>query len=206
MILLALFSSAFASDGMNYGLLVKPILSTHTFTTNDDVYWGAKYGGALGVKYAQDKRGLKLMGQTRAQYVQTWAPKASGEELRVGSFIGPWWRIVGLQVGADWLQQEYVNPTVTMSKAQGVHPQISGMVDLRLIHLSASAGPIFYVSGDRQSVNWTTTDKFGGIGDEFAYTIQTGIDLLLMNFGINYQNRHTAYGTEEIFGISVSVF
>ena len=56
-----------------------------------DRYSGLTLGGALGVRYAQKARGLKITGLTRAQYVRTVSlTDTTGEDIRIGTSIGPW--------------------------------------------------------------------------------------------------------------------
>ena len=42
---------------------------------------------------------IRLTGLTRAQYIRTVSlTDTTGEDIRIGTSIGPWWRIAGLQV------------------------------------------------------------------------------------------------------------
>ena len=102
-------STAQAGDDVNWKIRphVKPILGGTMFSSNQGNQYALKAGGSAGVTYAQKKSGLKWKGLARAQYVQTWAPKVSGKEIRVGPSIGPWWRIVGANVGVDYVVDDY---------------------------------------------------------------------------------------------------
>jgi len=205
-LLFALSQSADAGDGVKVRPHVKPIISGQSFIVDGDRYTGVNVGGALGVRYAQKTRGLKMTGLTRVQYVKTLSlTDTTGEDLRIGTSIGPWWRIVGVQVGVDGVRNSYSNAVVSMPEAYGVAPTVSGLIDLRIASLSAVAGPTYYFGEDRQAVDWATAD-FPGFGDEFYYKIRAGFDLLLLNIGVTYSNRYTAYGVEQMVGVGVGLF
>ena len=205
-LLIALSQSAQAKDGVKVRPHVKPIISGQSFIVDGDRYSGLNVGGALGVRYAQKTSGLKLTGLTRVQYIKTVSlTDTTGEDIRIGTSIGPWWRIAGLQVGVDGVRNSYSNAAVTMPEAYGVVPTVSALVDLRIASLSAVAGPTYYFGDVREPVNWATAD-FPGFGDEFYYKVRAGFDLLLVNIGFTYSNRYTAYGTEQIVGVGVGLF
>jgi hypothetical protein len=205
-LLFALSQSADAGDGVKVRPHVKPIISGQSFIVDGDRYTGVNVGGALGVRYAQKTRGLKMTGLTRVQYVKTLSlTDTTGEDLRIGTSIGPWWRIVGVQVGVDGVRNSYSNAVVSMPEAYGVAPTVSGLIDLRIASLSAVAGPTYYFGEDRQAVDWATAD-FPGFGDEFYYKVRAGFDLLLLNIGVTYSNRYTAYGVEQMVGVGVGLF
>jgi hypothetical protein len=206
--ILLLSQVAFAGDGVKVRPHVKPIISGQSFLVDGDRYTGLNVGGAVGVRYRQKNSGLKLTGLTRVQYVKTLSlTDTTGEDLRIGTSIGPWWRIVGVQVGVDGVRNSYSNAVVTMPQAYGVAPTISALVDLRIASLSAVAGPTYYFGEQRQAVDWNTTAyDFPGFGDEFYYKIRAGFDLLLLNVGVTYSNRYTAYGVEQMVGFGIGLF
>ena len=196
-----------SAEDWKYRPLVKPIISYQSFSTTQDRYNGMNVGGALGVKYTQKKTGLKMMGMTRAQYIRTIGPNGVyGEDVRVGSFIGPWWRIVGVQGGVDVSRNTYFNDAISIPQVYGITPTLSGLIDLRVVTLSAAAGPTSFAAGERDAVDWTKQYDFPGFGDEFFYSAQAGLDLLLINLGVNYTHRFTAYGEENYMGVGISLF
>ena len=207
-LLFAMTQFAQAGDGVKVRPHVKPILSGQSFLVDDDRYSALNIGGAVGVRYAQKTKGFKLTGLTRAQYIRTVSlTDTTGEDLRIGTSIGPWWRIVGLQVGVDGVRNSYSNAAITMPEAYGVAPTLSALVDLRIASLSAVAGPTYYFGDAREGVDWgTTAYDFPGFGDEFYYKIRAGFDLLLLNVGVTYSNRYTAYGVEQMVGLGVGLF
>ena len=200
-------NNAFA-DGFKVRPHVKPILSGQTFTVDDESYRALNAGAALGVKYVQKNSGLKWTGITRAQYIRTMSlGDTTGEDLRVGTAFGPWWRIVGIQAGIDGVRNSYSNSAVDMPVAYGVNPTLSALVDLRIASLSAVAGPTYFLGDDRQGVDWASNQvDFPGFGDEFSYKLRAGVDLLLVNVGLTYSNRYTAYGSERIVGFGIGFF
>ena len=205
---LAFITNQAVADGFKVRPHVKPILSGQTFTVDDENYRALNAGAALGVKYVQKNSGLKWTGLTRAQYIRTLSlTDTTGEDLRIGTAIGPWWRIVGVQAGIDGVRNSYSNAAVDMPLAYGVNPTLSALVDLRIASLSAVAGPTYYFGDAREGVNWDSGQvDFPGFGDEFSYKVRAGVDLLLLNIGLTYSNRYTAYGTERIVGVGIGLF
>lgn len=186
--------------------VVKPILSGTVFDDGDgNRQYALKGGGALGVSYKQKKSGLKMKGLTRAQYTQVWAPKVSGSETRVGTFIGPWYRVAGVNLGVDYVMDEYENKTVLMTQQQSINPTIGAVADVRVASISIVAGPSYFVGGNRESVNWNTSD-FPGFGDEFFWAAQARVGVGPMGIGAGVTKRYTAYGEEFIGGIGLSLF
>jgi len=184
---------------------VDPTINLHTFSTETNTYYGANVGGSVGARYQQKKNGFRWQGLTRASYVQTWGPNVSGQDIRVGSFMGPWWRVVGLQVGPDVFYNAYDNPGVEIPEVIGLATPASATVDLKVVNLHASVAPSFYLSGDREGVNWER-QEFPGFGDEFTYTVGAGLDLWVVGFGLSYTRRITSFGDESSVGFGVSFF
>lgn len=183
-----------------------PIGSMTVFDDGSNRKYGFKYGGSAGIRYQQKKRGLRMQGLTRAQYTRTWAPVVAGEELRVGSFIGPWWRVVGVQGGVDYIVTDrYSNPHVDIPTANAIAPSLEAVADIRIVRLSIKAGPSYFVANPRQSVDWSQTD-FPGFGDEFSYSAQANVGLGIIGVGANISKRYTAYGEEFITGVGLTFF
>ena len=168
---------------------VRPIIDPtldYIPSIDSNTYYGLNVGAGVGLRYQQKKRGFRWQGSTRAQYVQTWSPKflepVSGQDIRVGTLIGPWWRIVGFQVGPEFRYNTYSNPGVEATEMMGVAPAASATVDLRVVSVTASAAPTFYVSGNRPGVDWNQ-HSFPGVGDEFTFSTRAGVDLWVVGFG-----------------------
>ena len=200
--MLCFLSAAKATD-WSFRPLVDPTLNLHTFDASGNRYYGVNVGGDLGVSYAQNKSGLRLNGLTRARYIKTIGPNVDGEEIRLGSFMGPWFAVAGLQVGPDVVFSKYENPAVSMDPVVGLAVPASALIDLKILRLTGQAGPTFYVHGDREGVNWSQT-SFPGFGDEFTYGAGATIDLFLISFSLSYVRRITGFGDEDVVGFGVS--
>ena len=185
--------------------VVKPIVSATVFDDGDNRQYALKGGGALGVSYKQKKSGLKMKGLTRAQYTQTWAPSVSGSETRVGTFIGPWYRIAGVNLGVDYVVDQYENKYVSLTQQQSVNPTIGAVADIKIASVSVKAGPSYFVGGTRESVDWNGSD-FPGFGDEFFWSAQARVGLGPFGVGAGVTKRYTAYGDEFIGGVGLSLF
>lgn len=200
-------NQAIAGDGVKVRPHIKPIMSGQSFLVGDERYNALNLGGAAGIKFAQKKSGLKMMGMTRAQYTRTVSLKdTAGQDLRLGVMAGPWWRVAGVQFGVDAVHNNYSNAAISMPEAYGVNPVASALIDLRLVNLSVIAGPTYYFGDARQGVNWDGGQyDFPGFGDEFFYKARAGFSLLLLNVGFTYSNRYTAYGVEQMIGFGVGL-
>ena len=185
---------------------VKPILSATVFDDGSNRQYALRGGGSAGVTYKQKKSGLKLKGLTRAQYTQVWAPKVSGSETRVGTVIGPWYRVAGVNLGVDYVINEYANQYVSLDQAHSVNPTLGAVADIRVASVSVVAGPSYFVGANqRESVNWNTA-SFPGFGDEFFWSAQARVGIGPMGVGAGVTKRYTAYGEEFIGGVGLSLF
>ena len=79
-------------------------------------------------------------------------------------------------------------------------------MDLKIASVSAVAGPTYYIGDDRQGMDWNSAQTGFGFGDEFSYKLRAGVDLLLLNIGLTYSTRYTAYGTEKVVGVGIGFF
>ena len=85
------------------------------------------------------------------------------------------------------------NPGVNIDDVIGISTPAPATVDLKVVNVTASITPSFYVSGDREGVDWSQED-FSGIGDELTYSVGAGVDLWVVGFGLSYTRRITSFG------------
>lgn len=182
----------------------RPIISGAVFDDGSNRQYAMKLGGSAGVRYKQKKTGLKLIGQSRAQYVQVFGSGVTGNELRVGTFMGPWYRVAGVNLGVDYVLDQYQNATVDIRQASSVNPTLGAVVDLRVITVSAKAGPSYFIGSGRDSVNWEQSD-FAGFGDEFFWSANAKVGVGPVGLGLGVTKRYTAYGEEFITGVGLSL-
>ena len=184
--------------------VIKPIFGVTVFDDGSKRQYASKLGGAAGVSYKQKKTGLKFKGMTRAQYVQVFGSGVTGNELRVGTFIGPWYRVAGVNLGVDYVMDQYQSDYVDIAQASSVNPTLGAVVDLRIVNVSAKIGPSYFVGSGRNSVNWETTD-FPGFGDEFFWSANARVGVGPVGLGLGVTKRYTAYGEEFITGVGLSL-
>lgn len=203
-LILAMLQTASAKDdssSWNKKPYWAPILGGHAFSDGTNQYYGANLGAEAGLKYKQRGSAPKLAGRTRALGVFTVGSGVSGQEFRLGSFMGPWFGMFGLEVGPDFIYNQYSNDSVDMGSSFGVSVPLQASLVLKPLNVTGGLGPLYYMSGERIPVDWDAVDDFG-FGDEFRYFASASIRLPVIGFGVHWSHRITAYGNDDFYGLS----
>lgn len=178
---------------------IQPIVGGRVFSDGVNSYFGVNLGARAGLMYQQDKPGMHLAGMTRAQATATLG-SLSGVDLRLGSFLGPWMGPVGFQAGPDFFWNRYSFGGAEIPATLGMTWQNHLLFDAKAVQLVLGADPDFFFSDDRERVDWSEQSTFG-FGHEMSYL--AGIRLLIV--GASITHRITAYGTENLFSLGVSI-
>lgn len=188
-----------------------PVAGLSAFTGADgEVKVGIGLGAQAGFRYWQDKPDPFLMGMSRVRGEYLLGAGLNGPEVRVGSFLGPWWKFIGAQTGPDIFWQKYsvtvgdqkysFDPTVGLS-----WPVMANLV-AGPISVHGAVEPGFYFAADDlvPEVDWDKADHFG-FGDEFTYQAGVGLDLKAARVGLDYTITTSGYGVEKGLGVSFRV-
>ena len=215
-----LMSLAQAGEDMKVRPLIVPMFGSFSYRVDDQylsddqqgTYRGMRVGGAAGVKYKTKQKGLaralpNVEGRTRVLGTYTLGSEAVITDVHVGTFIGPKWGPLRLEVGADgiWTQNEI---SVLPDKAQDSYLSFAiparAVFDIKLAKLELSAAPMYFVGGDRNKVDWSTK-AINGIGHEMQYGISARAGLGPIGIGVSYGFRVTDYGTDGTIGVGVGL-
>ena len=80
----------------------RPIVGGTVISQDDETFIGASGGVKGGFHYFQKKKGLRLQGTARAQGSLTLGNSGLfGYDARVGTFLGPWYEVIGIAIGPD---------------------------------------------------------------------------------------------------------
>ena len=196
-----------ASAGWDTGLILTPIISANQYQAPDTEYVSARLGGVVGFQYKQE--GLAgLHGRTRAVYQQNFGSNLGFEEIKVGTYLGPRLGPIDLEIGADYMFNEYNVPGVYSGSFGAIATPLRVKFDVELVHVEVAAGPIFLTetfSGDTREGTNTPL----GLGDEFFYMGAASIDIKplvsLASVGISASRRITAYGVDNVIGAEFSI-
>ncbi len=163
-------------------------------------------GAQAGLRYWETGRDLpRLMGNARVQgdYL-VGSNDVSGMEIRVGNFIGPRWKFVGIQTGPDVFWSQYTYGSLSLDPTLGLGWPVLAFADLDVLSLYGGVEPAFYFNPDRARVDWSTEDAFG-FGHEFSYMAGASLNGggVRLNFGWVY--RITAIGAQQGLSLGVRV-
>jgi hypothetical protein len=194
--------------------LIKPMVGTATYRIEGgEAVRGFRVGGQAGVRYTKKQKGAKkilpnLVGRTRVMYTTTLMSDAPITNINAGTFIGPQWGPLKMEVGADVLNTQYTGAgfgadytALSTPASIGLKLKIPFVVGASL---NLAAAPIFHMGDGRESVDWEAKD-LPFFGDEFFYGAAAGIKVGPVGVGFSYQSRITAYGNDNTIGVGVGI-
>lgn len=173
------------------------------WSSGGSVVSAATLGGQAGLRYWRvGDPPPQWSGQTRARvaYVLSSAD-ASGLEARLGSFMGPRWKTVGIQAGPDLFWDQWQYGSTVLDPSLGLSLPVTTTLFLDAITLSAGATPSWLANEDRR-VDWNETDVFG-FGHEFTWTLGATLRLDSFSVGAQYAWHVQATGVQQ--GLSFGV-
>ncbi len=184
---------------------VRPAAGMSSWTSGDTTVAAVTLGARAGMNYWQSggRQLPRWQGQARVagDYLMS-AGDVSGWEVRVGNFVGPTWKHVGLSIGPDLFHNRYTIAGVELAPVTGIATPVivSGMVD----NFSVYGGiePSWYIVGEREGADWQDPENPFGFGDEFRYLAGANVQVGDFSVGVNYQYRITSGGNESGFGVS----
>ena len=164
-------------------------------------------GGEAGVTYKYINTPLpRWSGRSRVgvTYIASAADgaKAEGLDVRVGSFIGPAWKNVGIQAGPDIFYNQWTYRAVELDPTFGAELPVtlSAGVDQAKIYVGVSPA---WVDTASRRVDWDTVDsKLPGFGHEFSYV--GGINGTLAGVALNAQYEYRITAAGPIQGVMLS--
>ncbi len=164
-----------------------------------DGAYGLSLGPEAGIKYQQKKPDPVFFGKTRAQGAYILGAGMSGYDVRLGSFFGPFYKVVGLQAGPDFfynqLSVQLDGGTDELFATPGMDFPITGLFDLKIFNAYAGVAPGWYFSGDREALN-------GAMGQLSTY-LGAGISLSKLRVSVGWNRTSTAYGNQD--GLSFGI-
>ncbi len=209
--LLALPTLASAADGVLAGPwktapFIRPALGATVFSYGSTTYTGVDLGAQGGLRYHQKRKmnELRFSGTTRVKGTYTVGSGVNGYDVRLGSFFGPSISVLGLQTGPDVFQNQYSYGSVFMDPTLGLAWPITLSAALGPVYLYGGPVPTWYLSGNRDQVDWASEDQFG-FGHDFAWTAGASVDLGPVGLSVGYTHRITAYGPQKGFGLGFSL-
>jgi len=184
---------------------LKPVIGANVFGAGTETYVSLSLGAEAGLHYRQDKPDPLLMGTARVRGEYLLGTGVKGTEVRVGNFIGPWWKFIGLQTGPDVFWNKYSYGTITLDPVTGLGWPVMALMDLVVINLYGGLEPAWYLSSTgRPQVDWSQQDTFG-FGQEFTWFAGATIDLKVARVGLTWSRRTTAFGVQQGYGLGLKV-
>ena len=191
--------------GWESKLYAEPRLGGFMFTSGGQTSTGVSIGAEAGLRYWQVRHPRPVLrGVTRVagDYVLTTSA-ASGMELRLGSFLGPYWKYAGIQTGPDLFWNKFSFGSVDLDPTVGVAWPLTVGAWTGQQELSVYGGvePAWLTNPDRR-VDWSE-QSVPGFGHEFTYRAGVGAQVGGLALSAGYSYRITAGGGQH--GLSVGV-
>ncbi len=156
---------------------------------------GLSAGAEAGLMYKQKKPDPAFFGKTRIMGAYTFGAGISGYDVRLGSFFGPFYKVVGAQTGPDVFYSQYQFPDTEMPATTGLEWPITGLLDLKVFDAYAGVSPGWYFGGDRENLN--------AVLGQYGLYAGAGINLSKLRLHLGWSKTTTAYGEQT--GISVGI-
>ena len=161
-------------------------------------------GGTAGLRYWQKGNPTPTWRGTFRGQAAYLVGAGSGMEVRVGNFIGPWWKMIGVSVGPDLFWNQYTWGSVTLEPTTGVGLPVMTTVGVKQFSVFGGVEPAWYISSERDPVDWSETDAFG-FGHEFSKTAGVSLNLPLFRVGVYVTERTTSLGKQVGYGLSLKL-
>ena len=179
-----------------------PVVGGYAFNYEGQALYGLNLGAEVGLRYKQRGKPPKLVGRTRALGVYTLGTDVGGYEVRLGSFMGPWLGVFGVETGPDFIYNQYTYQGFDIGDSLGVYvPLPQARMSFKVVQFNAGLGPVWYFDESRVPVDWDDADGFG-FGHEFRYNASAFLKLPVIGFGASWSKRITGYGTDDFVGLS----
>lgn len=143
-------------------------------------------------------------GQSRVRGAIGTGGSASALDFRLGSFIGPQWKVLGLSTGPDLFWNKILSSTVSLEPSLGVEfPTIATVKIADPFSIYGGFSPAWLANPDRR-VDWSQVDV-PGFGHEFSYLAGANLNLQPLRLGVAYAYRIVATGAQQDIGFSVNL-
>lgn len=185
---------------------LQPIGGASSFSDGQTTTSSVYVGGQAGLMYRQVHKPFpRLKGNARLQGAYSFnSNDVRGIDLRIGNFLGPQWKHVGIQTGPDLFRSSYQYGDVTLAPTGGLAWPAIVTGRMKQVSVYGGAEPAWYLGDARPGVDWSKTDSVG-LGDEFSWLAGAGLSLGKVRVGIDYRRRTTAFGTDSVIGANVSM-
>ncbi|MCB9742164.1 MAG: hypothetical protein H6741_18360 [Alphaproteobacteria bacterium] len=164
------------------------------YSSNGSTNTVATLGGVVGYQYRYVNAGKpQWRGYTRASAdLLASGDSSQGMELRGGSFMGPHWKLVGVESGVDVFWNRWTYGNQTLAPSLGAELPIRAMVHQK--GFSGYAGVASaWLQDESRRVDWSTVDV-PGFGHEFAYFVGASGTVMGVQLGLQGEYRITAAG------------
>lgn len=164
----------------------------------------ATVGGQAGIEYAYVNAGTpQWRGRTRLGAAFQATDGGAGNDLRLGSFMGPHWKTWGLESGVDVFRNQWTYGATELPVSFGA--EVPVVARLHVKQLSGHAGvSSSWLQDETRRVDWSQ-QKVPGFGHEFAYLAGIGGTIAGVGLGANAEYRVTAGGPVSTFTLNASV-
>jgi len=154
---------------------------------------GLNVGAEAGLKYQQKKKDPVFFGKTRAVGTLAFGDGISGYQVNVGSFFGPFYKVVGAQMGPDLFYSQYTFLDTELPATMGLDWPVTGLFNVKVFDAYAGIAPGWYFGGERENLN--------AVLGQYSLYAGAGINLSKLRLHLGWNKQVTFYGEQT--GISI---
>jgi len=156
---------------------------------------GLNVGAEAGFKYQQEKPDPVMFGKTRATGTLAFGDGISGYEVHLGSFFGPFHKVIGAQTGPDLFYSQYTLLGTELPATMGLDWPITALFNVKVFDAYAGVAPGWYFGGERENLN--------NVVGQFGVYVGGGLNLAKLRLNLGWSKQTTAYGEQT--GVSVGL-
>ena len=157
-------------------LFAQPVVGGTVFSSGGSTTTAVSLGAEAGLRYWQTRRKTprwRGVARVAGAYVLS-SGDSSGMDVRVGNFIGPAWKSVGLSTGPDLFWNRYQYGSIELDPTLGLAWPLTATAWTQAFDVWAGVEPAWLSNADRR-VDWSTQDV-PGFGHEFTYRAGLGVE------------------------------
>lgn len=156
---------------------------------------GINAGAEAGIKYQQQKASPVFFGRTRTTGTLAFGNGISGYEVHLGSFFGPFHKVIGAQTGPDLFYSQYTLLGTELPATMGLDWPVTALFNVKVFDAYAGVAPGWYFGSERENLN--------NLIGQYSLYVGGGVNLAKLRLNLGWSKQTTAYGEQT--GLSVGL-
>lgn len=171
---------------------VKPNIGVSIYGAGGSTSTAIGLGAQGGFKYFNEEDPpVPLGGRTRVSGTYLFSTDGgSGHDVRLGSFMGPSFKLASAELGLDVFNNGYSAGLASIPNTTGIDIPLNATLGPDVVYVLGGVTPAVLFNPARQ-VDWSTVDAFG-FGHEFEWRLGVQLNIPVMSIGLTYSKRFMA--------------